>query len=103
MDISSRDKTSASISTGLADGRIQETATSAHEAVDHAAQFGHQAVDKVVGVATPADAWIGEKSDALMAARRTAMANTREYIVAHPLQSVCMAVAAGLLIGRLRR
>ncbi|MBC7917413.1 MAG: hypothetical protein H7Y28_06360 [Rhodoferax sp.] len=102
MDNSSRDKNSISGSVGMVDGRIQEVATSAHGAVDHAANIGHHAIDATVAVAKPADVWISEKSSALMATQRNAVASTRQYIVEHPLQSIGIALAAGLLLGRLK-
>jgi ElaB/YqjD/DUF883 family membrane-anchored ribosome-binding protein len=69
--------------------------------VDQAADVGHQAIDGAVAVAEPAQAWISEKSDSLMAVQRTALDNTRKYIVENPLQSIGIALATGLLIGRL--
>ena len=102
MDIPSRDKNGNSGTPTLADGRIQEVATSAHDAVKYAAEMSHQAVDSAAAAVKPAEMWINEKSEALMATQRTALANTRQYVVTHPLQSVCIALAAGLLIGRLR-
>lgn len=69
--------------------------------VDQAADLGHQVIDAAVAAAEPAQAWVSEKADKLIAAQQTARNETRKYIVENPLQSIAIALAAGLLIGRL--
>lgn len=96
-------------------------ATKAHGAVDHAsasaneaagavkpaiaraAQIAHQAVDSVSEVATPTAAWLTARGEALAAAQRNAVSDAKTYISANPWQSIGMALAAGVLIGRLAR
>ena len=102
-------------------GRVGEAASTAHGAVDkaaaaagaavqtvntaidRAAASGHQAVDKVQETVKPAERWVSEKADALLAAPKNAVADARQYIVTHPWQSVGFAVFAGVLLGRRTR
>jgi len=99
-------------------GRVSEAASSAHGAVDkaataantaakaitpaidHAAALGHQTINKVENTVAPAERWVHEKTDALLAAPRNAMSDAREYIIAHPWKSVGAAVVVGILLGR---
>ena len=106
---------------GQPSGRLSEAASSAHGAVDkvaaaagsavqtantaidQAAAAGHQAVNKVEESVKPAERWVSEKTEALLAAPKNAMADARQYIVTHPWQSVGVAVFAGMLLGRRTR
>lgn len=101
MNTHTRNKNNGSDNMSSAEALVVGAVTGAHDMVDHAADLGHQAIDSAVAVAEPAQAWISEKSDSLMAIQHTALENTRKYIVANPLQSIGIALAAGLLIGRL--
>ena len=80
---------------------LQDIAASAHGVVDQAADMGHEAVDGAVAAVEPAQAWVSEQCDTLAAAQRDAIADAREYIVANPLKSIGIALAAGLVIGRI--
>lgn len=102
-------------------GRVGEVASSAHGAVDkvsaaagsavqsvntaidRATQSGHQAVNKVEESVKPAERWVTEKTDALLAAPKNAVSDARQYIVTHPWQSVGVAVLAGMFLGRRTR
>ena len=101
MNTSTRSKNSVADGTGSAEAFVVGAVTSAHDMVDQAADLGHQAIDGAVAAAEPAQAWASEKADTLMVAQRTALDETRKHIVANPLQSIGIALAAGLLIGRL--
>jgi ElaB/YqjD/DUF883 family membrane-anchored ribosome-binding protein len=84
----------------LGKGAEVQTAT---PAVDHAAALGHEAVDSVAAAVKPAEEWINEKTDALLAAPRNALSESREYVAANPLQSMGVALAVGFLLGRWAR
>jgi ElaB/YqjD/DUF883 family membrane-anchored ribosome-binding protein len=106
---------------GAMNGRISEIATNAHgvvdraaaaagsavqsatAAIDHAAESGHQAVSKLENKVKPAEQWISEKTDAALAVPKNAIADARQYIVAHPWQSLGFALLAGALLGRRTR
>ncbi len=106
---------------GPINGRLGDAASSAHGAVDkvaaaagavvetfntaigHAAVSGHQAVNKVEESVKPAERWVSEKADALLAAPKSAVADARQYIATHPWQSVGVALFAGILLGRRTR
>lgn len=80
-----------------------EAARKAKPAIDKAASMAHQAVDKAVGVAAPAADWIAEQGESLKATQKKLLADTCNYVSAHPLQSLGIAIAAGFLIGRVMR
>jgi ElaB/YqjD/DUF883 family membrane-anchored ribosome-binding protein len=101
MNTSARNKNSIAEHTGSAEAFVVGAVTSAHDVVDQAANLGHQAIDSAVAAAEPAQAWVSEKADTLIAAQHNALDQTRKYIVENPLQSIAIALAAGLLIGRL--
>lgn len=113
--------TNTSPKTSPADGRVSEVANSAHgvvdklaaatgsavqsvnTAIDRAATSSHLAVNKVEETVKPAERWVNEKTDALLAAPKNAVADARQYIVTHPWQSLGVAVVAGMLLGRRTR
>ena len=106
---SARDGTLSQALAG-AHGVVDKAATAADEALskikpalDRVAEGAHQAVDKAAGVAVPAAKWLSERSDRLEAARQSLVADSRRYASANPWKMVAVALAAGLLIGRLLR
>jgi len=84
---------------GAADGAARKVAP----AIDRAAELAHQTVDKVAGVAAPTAAWLNEQSNILKSTQRTVVADTGQYIAAHPWKSIGFALAAGFFIGRVIR
>ena len=44
--------------------------------------------------------WLDRQSLALKSKQQNAMADTRKYVVVHPLQSIAIALVAGLVLGR---
>ena len=72
-------------------------------AIARAAQIAHQAVDRVSDVATPTAAWLTARGESLATAQRNAVSDAKTYISANPWQSIGIALAAGVLIGRLAR
>lgn len=113
--------TNSPAKTGPASGRIGEAASSAHGAVDtvaaaagsavqtvntaidRAAASSHQAVNKVEESVKPAERWLSEKKEVLLAAPKNAISDARQFIVTHPWQSVGVAVLAGVVLGRRTR
>ena len=103
------------------DGAVHRVATSAHAAVDRAAEaadeaarkvkpvidraaeLAHYAVDKTADVAAPTAEWLGEHGESLIASPKKLVDGTSRYVSANPLKSVAIALVAGLLIGRIVR
>jgi ElaB/YqjD/DUF883 family membrane-anchored ribosome-binding protein len=61
------------------------------------------ALDQAVDAAAPAAQWLEEHGEQLSANGEKLAARTRKYIVANPLQSFGLALAAGYLLSRLTR
>jgi ElaB/YqjD/DUF883 family membrane-anchored ribosome-binding protein len=81
---------------GMADETVRK-------AIPAAQQLAHKAVDKVEANVAPAAAWLEEHADDLNVAQEKILADTRNYIRENPLKSIGIAVAVGLLIGRIVR
>lgn len=121
MELTTRFGTTFPDGAGLPDGALHEVASSAHTAVnrmaaaadgavqsvrpaiDRAAQMGHSTVDSVADAAGSTAGWLSRQSLALKSTQQNAAADTRKYVVVHPLQSIAIALAAGLLLGRWMR
>ena len=103
---------------GLSNGVVDHAAADMHGAVDRAAadavgtvkpaiarvtQMAHQTVDKVADVAGPTAAWLSAQGEQLASAQRNAVSDAKAYISANPWQSLGVALAAGLLIGRMTK
>jgi len=63
----------------------------------------HGAVDDVADAAAPAAQWLEEHGETLGKDGQKLLQSTCNYVAAHPLQSLGLALAAGYLIGRLTR
>ena len=61
------------------------------------------ALDQVVDAAAPAAQWMEEHGEDLAASGQKLVERTRKDIVANPLQSFGLALAAGYLVSRLTR
>ena len=103
------------------EGSLNSASTSAHSAVDKAASAAqnasskikpvidrvassaHQAVDKAVGVVIPTADWLRERSLSLKVSQKKMITDAREYVSVNPLKAVGIALAAGLLLGRIMR
>lgn len=75
----------------------------AQPAINQVADMAHQAVDKVAGAAAPTAEWLSEQGESLNEAKKKLMADSCNYVSAHPFKSVGIAVLAGFLISRLMR
>lgn len=91
-------------------GSINKLSASANEAVgtvkpviDRVAQAAHHSVDKVADAAAPTAAWLSAQGENLASTQRNAVAKTRGYVSAHPLQAVGIGMAVAFLLGRLAR
>lgn len=102
--------------TGSSTGRVnaEQAADRAHGTVDRVAQGAHDTVDRLAAKAAPmidrarnvagdAQNTMYAKYDDFMAMEEEWAESARDQIRAHPLAVVGIALAAGLLIGRLSR
>ena len=100
-------------STGSAtDNKVNKAAAGAHSAVDKAigaaapaiekvAGFAHSAVDKAAGAAGPAAEWLDEHGQDLKATQERLISATSDYMRANPWKALGIAVAAGVVLGRI--
>jgi ElaB/YqjD/DUF883 family membrane-anchored ribosome-binding protein len=110
---------------GGSEGKIGQTAGSAHSALDSAvssansaiddmadkvkpmigrvAESAHHAVDKAAGMAEVPAEWLGRKGEDLKQTQEKALTDARDYVMANPLKAVGIALVAGVLIGRIMR
>lgn len=84
-------------------GAADEAARKAKPAIDHVAAMAHQAVDKVAGAAAPTADWLAEQGESLNETQKKLMADTCQYVSAHPLKAVGIALATGFILSRLIR
>lgn len=61
------------------------------------------AVDQVADAAAPAAQWLEDQGEALSTRGEKLRDGTRNYVTAHPLRSLGLALAAGYVINRLMR
>lgn len=107
------------------EGKLGQTAGSAHSAVDNAvssansaiddvadkvkpmigrvAESAHHAVDKAVGMAEAPAQWLSKKTEDLKETQEQVLTDARDYVLANPLKAVGIALVAGVLIGRIMR
>ena len=84
-------------------GAADEAARKAKPAIDRVASMAHQAVDSAAGAAAPTADWLVEQGERLNAAQKKLVADTGNYVSAHPLKSVGIAIVAGFLLSRFIR
>lgn len=63
----------------------------------------HGAVDQAAEAAAPAAKWVEEQSEALSENGEKLLERATNFVTAHPIQSLGLALAAGYLISRLTR
>lgn len=78
-----------------------EAARRAKPAIDRVAGLAHQVVDRAAGAAAPAADWLDEHGQDWRETQEKLMASTSEYVRANPWKSLGVAVAAGIVIGRM--
>jgi ElaB/YqjD/DUF883 family membrane-anchored ribosome-binding protein len=84
-------------------GAASEASRNVKPAIDHVAEMAHRAVDKAAGAAAPTADWLADQGDSLNAAQKKLISDTCNYVSANPLQSVGIALVAGILISRMMR
>jgi ElaB/YqjD/DUF883 family membrane-anchored ribosome-binding protein len=80
---------------------IDRASDALHPAVDRIAAGAHQAIDKVADVATQAAQSLGERGEQLKGAQTRALDAARDYVQAHPLAALGIALGTGYLLSRL--
>jgi len=109
MPSSPTNNQSATGGSNASEGKLGQTASSAHSAVDSAvgsvngALDAHQAVDKAVSMAEAPAEWLSRKGEDLKGTQAKMLTDARDYVLASPLKAVGIALVAGLLIGRFMR
>ncbi len=78
-----------------------EAARKAKPAIDHVAALAHQAVDKTAGAVAPTADWLSAQGKSLNAAQKKLVAGTCDFVSAHPLKALGIAVVGGILLGRI--
>ncbi len=68
------------------------------DSIDIAADFAHEAIDKIAAIAKQA---FGGKGQRLNDAERQMIGDCRHYINANPITSMAIAVTAGFFLSRL--
>ncbi len=86
-----------------AHGVVDRAASAARPVIDRVASSAHQALDKAVSVAGPTAEWLNERKETLKQTQDRLVTDTRDYVTTNPLKAVGIALAAGLIIGRLMR
>ena len=92
---------SAQNRTGVIHEKIDAAGEMARPAVDRILTGAHQAVDKLSGLAATAADTVSEKSVQLKEAHAKLMASGRDQVREKPAVAVGIAVAAGIIIGRI--
>jgi ElaB/YqjD/DUF883 family membrane-anchored ribosome-binding protein len=80
---------------------INKAADAARPAVDRIANGAHQAVDRLAEVASSAADSLSVRGAQIRDAQARLTTEARNYVSAHPLATVGIAVAAGFLLSRL--
>ena len=102
-DVLSKASSNAHAAVNSIAGAADEAARKAKPAIHRAAAMAHQAVDKAAGVAAPTADWLAERGEDLIARQKKLVAGSRDYVSAHPLKAVGIAVVAGFLLSRFFR
>ncbi|HZE91952.1 MAG TPA: hypothetical protein VE029_09655 [Rhizobacter sp.] len=82
---------------------VDRMAQTAHAAIDRVAEQARPAVDKARAAATHAAAAMESKASQIGEMEAQWMDSCRAHVRQHPLSSMAIAVAAGMLIARLAR
>jgi ElaB/YqjD/DUF883 family membrane-anchored ribosome-binding protein len=72
-------------------------------ALDRATEVAHKAVDRAAKVAAPTADWLGAQASAVRAVPDRISEGGRKVVTANPWTSLGVALALGLLLGRLLR
>lgn len=80
-----------------------DTLLKAKPVIDRVAESTHQAITKAAGVVAPTAEWFKEKSENVKVTQQKLLSDARDHVTANPLKAMLIALAAGLLVGRLMR
>ena len=80
-----------------------DTLIKAKPVIDRVAESTHQAITKAAGVVAPTAEWLKEQSENVKVTQQKLLSDAREHVTANPLKAMMIALAAGLLVGRLMR
>jgi ElaB/YqjD/DUF883 family membrane-anchored ribosome-binding protein len=72
-------------------------------AIEQIAHKAHQAVDSAVEAATPTAEWLSEHGEELQASQKRLVSDACNYVSAHPIKSLGIAVLTGYVLGRILR
>ncbi|MDP1667391.1 MAG: DUF883 domain-containing protein [Methylobacter sp.] len=70
-------------------------------AIDKAADYAHEATDRIASATSETAKALGEKGEQLLNAEQKLMKNCCTYVSYHPVASVGIAIAAGYFLSRL--
>jgi ElaB/YqjD/DUF883 family membrane-anchored ribosome-binding protein len=84
------------------DDAARAAANKAGPVIDRAAQAAHRTIDRVAGAAAPAAEWMMQSAGQLRSQQDEVIETCRGYVRERPLATLCVALAAGYLIGRMR-
>lgn len=79
------------------------TAEKTAAGIESLAGSAHQAVDRVSGTVAAAARQLGDQGQELLAAQRRLTEASRDTVRRHPIASVAIALATGVLLSRLAR
>jgi len=82
-------------------GTVDRAAQTAHEAIDRLAAKAGPAIDRLRGTATSASETLRAKADQFGELEEQWVESARAYVRENPLAAVGIAVAVGLLLGKL--
>jgi ElaB/YqjD/DUF883 family membrane-anchored ribosome-binding protein len=82
-------------------GRAEYLADQARAGLGRISETAHDAMDRLSQAASQAAARLGEHSEELWALQGRAADTTRSYIREHPLATIGIAIAIGVLLSRL--
>ena len=80
-----------------------DTLLKAKPVIDRVAESTHQAITKAAGVVAPTAEWFKEQSENVKVTQQKLLSDARGHVTANPLKAMMIALAAGLLVGRLMR
>jgi ElaB/YqjD/DUF883 family membrane-anchored ribosome-binding protein len=73
----------------------------AKPALDRATDMAHSAVETAADAAATPAKWLARKGEDLQVAQQKLVGTTGNYIVANPVKSLAIALAAGIVLARL--
>lgn len=83
------------------DGFVERTAQAAHQTIDEVAEKAGETIERLQASASSMGEQLSDKAQALSDLEYQMVEKVRDCVRDHPLASVLMAVAAGVLIARL--